>query len=402
MEKNHKTNSYYHQLDQEYYLPVFKRFPQAMQKGEGCWLWDVEGKKYLDTLAGIAVNTLGYQHPEMLKTIREQSEKLLHISNFFVSPEQVKLAEKLSEISKMSRIFFTNSGAESVEGAIKIARKYAHSKGKDGTIVSFSQSFHGRTMATIATGQKKYQKGFDPIPQGFAQAKFNDWESVKKVADKNIAAFLIEPIQGEGGINPVDKNFLQKLKAFCDRNDNLLIFDEVQTGIGRTGKWFAKDHYQIEPDIMTLAKGLGGGIPVGAIACNEKVAEAVDFGDHGTTFGGNPLACAVALTVIDVIEKEKLLEKVQQNGDWFRQEIKNLHADEIKEVRGLGLMTGIELHFEAKDLVMDMLENGVIANATAGNVVRMVPPLIISKEELTIALETFKKSLQKIKTAHVQ
>jgi len=396
------TNSYYHHLDQQFYLPVFKRFPQAMEKGKGCWLWDVEGKKYLDTLAGIAVNTLGYQHPAMIKAIHEQSQRLLHISNFFVSPEQVELTRKLAEISGIDRIFFTNSGAESVEGAIKLARKYAHSKGRDGTIISFNQSFHGRTMATIATGQKKYQKGFDPIPLGFSQAVFNDWNSVEKVAESKIAAFLIEPIQGEGGINVADKEFLEKLRNLCDQEDILLIFDEVQTGMGRTGKWFAKDHYQIEPDIMTLAKGLGGGIPIGAIASNEKVANAIDFGDHGTTFGGNPLACAVALTVIDVIEKEKLLEKVQQNGDWFRQEIKNLHAEEIKEVRGFGLMTGIELHFEAKDLVMDMLENGVITNATAGNVVRMVPPLIISQEELSFVLETFKKSLQKIKTTHVQ
>lgn len=394
---DHHTNNYYHQLDQQFYLPVFKRFPQAMEKGKGCWLWDVEGKKYLDTLAGIAVNTLGYQHPAMLKAINDQSHKLLHISNFFVSPEQMNLAKKLSLISGLERIFFTNSGAESVEGAIKIARKYAHSVKRGGTIISFSNSFHGRTLATIATGQKKYQKGFDPIPHGFTQAVFNDIDSVKKIADQNTAAVLIEPIQGEGGINLVRKDFIKDLKWFCDQNDILLIFDEVQTGIGRTGKWFAKDHFDVQPDIMTLAKGLGGGIPIGAIAANEKVAKSLDYGDHGTTFGGNPLACAVALSIIEVIENEKLLEQVKRNGDWFRQKLISLQSNEIKEVRGLGLMTGIELKSEAKSLVLDMLENGVIANATAENVVRLVPPLIISEEELTFAFEVFKNSLQKIK-----
>ncbi|MBR9861493.1 aspartate aminotransferase family protein [bacterium] len=391
------SNSELQTLDQSYYLQTFKRFPIAIEKGKGSYLWDVEGNKYLDMLAGIAVNNVGYSHPKVVKAIQDQAEKITHISNFFVRVPQVELSEKLREISKLDRVFFTNSGAESLEGAIKIARKYAHSKGRGGTIVSFENSFHGRTLATIATGKEAYQKGFGPIPSGFVKVPFNDIEAVKAACNSSTAAVVIEPVQGEGGINVADKAFLHELKAFCDQEDIVLIFDEVQSGIGRTGHWFAKDHYGIQPNILTSAKGLGGGVPIGAVISDEKVSSAIDFGDHGTTFGGNPLVCAAALATIEVIEKENLLENVQNRHDTLVKHLENLNEPSIKEIRGLGLMMGVEFDFEAKPLVLDLLENGVIANATAGNVLRIVPPLNVSDEEIEAFFKVLKQSLENIK-----
>jgi len=316
------TNKVLHEKDKNFYLQTFKRYPIAFEKGDGCYLWDVEGNKYLDMLAGIAVNSLGYCHPKHTQAIKQQTDKMLHVSNFFVNKPQLELSQKLTEISSMDRVFFTNSGAESVEGAIKIARKYAHSIGRGGEIISFENSFHGRTMATIATGKKQYQKGFEPIPSGFKQIKFNDFEAVKKSVTNQTAAIIIEPIQGEGGINVADKIFLEQLRTFCIEKDIVLIFDEIQCGVARTGEWFAKDYYNVKPDIMTLAKGLGGGVPIGAILSSEKVSSAMDFGDHGTTFGGNPLACAAALATIDAIEKEDILDNVKKMSSLLKQELK--------------------------------------------------------------------------------
>jgi len=395
---NTLSNSYYNKLDQKHYLPTFKRFPVAICCGSGSRVRDMEGKEYIDALAGIAVNNVGHCHPKVVNAIHRQASKLLHISNFFVSPPQVELSERLMGLSGLERVFFTNSGAESVEGAIKIARKYAHSKGRGGTIISFNGSFHGRTMATIATGKKKMQNGFEPIPQGFKQVPFNDFEAVEKAVDRETAAILIEPIQGEGGINEADQEFLQKIKAICDREDLVLIFDEIQCGIARTGKMFAKDLYKVQPDIMTLAKALGGGAPVGAILSNERVSAAIDFGDHGTTFGGNPLVCAAALASLDVIEDENLVDQAKEKGEWFKKRIKQLDEDSIVEIRGKGLMLGIEFEFETKPLVMEMLEMGVIANATANNVLRIVPPLNISYEDLETIIEVMVKALEKVKT----
>lgn len=391
------TNQGLHLLDKDYYLQTFKRFPIAIKRGRGSRVWDVEGNVYIDTLAGIAVNNVGHSHPTVVKAIQEQAETLMHVSNFFVSIPQVRLSEKLIELSGLDRVFFTNSGAESLEGAFKIARKYAHSQGRGGNILSFENSFHGRTLATIASGKRKYQEGFDPIPTGFQQVPFNDIESVRKAIDEQTAAIVIEPVQGEGGINVADKRFLQQLRQLCTDHNIVLIFDEVQCGIGRTSKWFAKDFFGVQPDIMTLAKGLGGGTPIGAILSNEKVSSAIEFGDHGTTFGGNPLVCAAALAVIDVIETEKLLDLACENGRWFREQIASLDESSIVEIRGMGLMLGVEFEFETKPLVMDLLENGVIANATAGNVLRFVPPLNISREDLTTVVQTLKKSLANIK-----
>lgn len=391
----HYSNESLHKTDQKNYLPTFRRFPLAFVKAKGCKMWDADGKEYLDMLAGIAVNNVGHCHPHVVKRVQEQAAELMHISNFFVSPPQVELAEKLTQLSGMSRVFFGNSGAEAVEGAIKIARKYAHKNGKGGTIISMHNSFHGRTLATIATGQDKYQKGFEPIPAGFQRVPFNDFDALEQHINQETAAIILEPIQGEGGIRPADAQYLKKVRALCDEKDVLLIFDEIQCGVARTGKMFAKEHYGVEPDIMTLAKGLGGGAPIGAFLCNEKVASAIDFGDHGTTFGGNPLACSAAIATMEVIEKEKLCNAAQQKGNWLMQQFEAMKTDFpiIKEVRGKGLMIGVEMSKTAAPLVKMLMDKGIIANATADTVLRLVPPLTISQEELDHFLHILKDCL---------
>ncbi len=393
------TNARLHEIDQAYYLPTFKRMPLALARGEGARVWDVEGREYLDALAGIAVCNLGHCHPKVVKAVQEQAAKLIHISNFFVSEPQVALSKKLVELSGLDRVFLSNSGAESVEGAIKIARKYAHSHGRGGGIVSMHSSFHGRTLATIATGKEKMQRGFGPMPPAFHRVPFNDIQAVREVVDDSIAAIVLEPVQGEGGINVAKPCYLRALRELCDRENIALIFDEVQCGVARTGEWFAKDHYEVQPDIMTLAKGLGSGIPIGAILSNEKVSQAIDFGDHGTTFGGNPLACAAALATLETIESEDLLRKTTRKGFWLRQALDSALGKEagLREIRGLGLMLGIEFDFDTKPLVMEMLERGVIANATAQNVLRLVPPLILSYEQIEKLVATISASVQALK-----
>lgn len=391
-----KLNSTFSNLDKKYYLQTFKRYPLTFDYGKGSRIWDVEGNEYIDMLGGIAVNCVGHSHPKVVKAIQNQAAKLIHISNFYLSEPQVMLSKKLVELSGLDRVFFANSGAESAEGAIKIARKFAHSIERGGNIISFDNSFHGRTLATIASGKRAYQKGFEPIPQGFSQVPFNTIEAVIKAADINTAAIIIEPIQGEGGVHVVDKTFLNDLRAFCDEHQIVLIFDEIQCGVGRTGKMFAKEHFGVEPDIMTLAKALGGGVPIGAILSNEKVSASIEFGDHGTTFGGNPLVCAASLATLEVIETENLLKQAEEKGNWLMAQISAMNNPDIKEIRGLGLMIGIEFNFETKPLVKKMLENGVLANATADNVLRLVPPLNITYQDLEMAMEVFKKSLQQL------
>ncbi|HKK10572.1 MAG TPA: aminotransferase class III-fold pyridoxal phosphate-dependent enzyme, partial [Bacteroidales bacterium] len=264
----------YQEIDKKHYLQTYKRFPLTIVKGEGSYVWDDEGKKYIDALAGIAVTSLGHNHPNVVKAIKDQAEKLIHISNFYLTPPQAELTKKLADISGLDRVFFANSGAEANEGALKIARKYAHSKNKGGEILSFEGCFHGRTMATIAMGKKEQQEGFEPIPEGFAMVPFNDLKAVKNAVSDNTAAIIVEPIQGEGGIHPAKKDFLQGLRKICDRHDIVLIFDEIQCGMGRTGHFFAKDYFEVQPDIITSAKALGSGVPVSAIITNEKVASA--------------------------------------------------------------------------------------------------------------------------------
>ena len=390
----HKTNKAFQDIDQSYYLQTFKRYPITLEYGLGAKVWDVEGNEYLDALAGIAVNSLGHAHPELIKTIQEQAAKLIHISNFYLSEPQALLAEKLSKLSGLDRVFFSNSGAESVEGAIKIARKYAHSKGRGGEIISFKGSFHGRTLATIATGKKQMQEGFEPIPEGFKQVPFNDIEAVKTAANKETAAIIIEPIQGEGGINVSNPTFIKELRKFCTQEDIVLIFDEIQCGMGRTGKMFAKEHYDVQPDIMTLAKALGSGVPIGAILSNQKVSDAINFGDHGTTFGGNPLATAAALKTLEIMEEEELVWEAEEKGNWLKEQILAMNYHGIQEVRGKGLMIGVEFSFETKPLVAKLLQKGVLANATAGKVLRLVPPLVIRYEELQQLIDTLQQTLK--------
>lgn len=390
-------NKTYHDIDNQYYLKAFKRYPIVLERGQGAHVWDIEGNEYIDALAGIAVNSVGHCHPTVVAAIREQSERLIHISNFYLSKPQAELSEKLAKLSGLKRVFFTNSGSESVEGAFKIARKYAHSIGRGGTILSFEGCFHGRTLATIATGKKQMQKGFAPIPAGFKQLPFNDMTAVRNTADKETAAIIIEPIQGEGGINVADKTFLTELSDFCRQENIVLIFDEIQCGMGRTGKLFAGEHFGIKPDIMTLAKALGGGVPIGAVLSSEKIASAIKFGDHGTTFGGNPLACATALAVLRIIEDEQLLKQVGEKSVWLKEQINNIKEPSIKEVRGLGLMIGIEFNFETKPLVLEMLHRGVLANSTVGNILRLVPPLNIDYEDLEKIMDVIKKSIKAVK-----
>ncbi|MCE7055083.1 aspartate aminotransferase family protein [Algoriphagus sp. AGSA1] len=393
------TNQDLHTKDKENYLPTFNRFPLAFIKGKGSRLWDADGKEYIDLLAGIAVNNVGHCHPKVVKAIQEQAAELMHISNFFVSPQQVALSELLVKISGLDRVFLTNSGAESVEGAIKIARRYAHKHGQGGKIISMQNSFHGRTLATIATGQEKYQQGFGPIPTGFVQVPFNDLVAVEAAMDQDTAAVIVEPIQGEGGVVPAEKVYLKGLRKLCDEKGILLIFDEIQCGIGRTGKWFAKDHFGVQPDIMTLAKGLGGGAPIGALLCTEKVASAIEYGDHGTTFGGNPLVAASAIATIEAINEEQLCARAMETSEWLRGKLDELIAkhDELESVRGMGLMLGIKMKSEAKSFVLRLLEEGIVANATAGNILRLVPALNISRDELNIFLRKFDEILSETK-----
>lgn len=393
-----QTNQNITKADQQYYLEVFKRYPIAFDRGKGSILIDIEGKEYIDALAGIAVNNLGYGHPEILRAIREQSEKLMHISNFFATVPQVELSKKLIELSGLERAFFTNSGAESVEGAIKIARKYGYQHDKSGTILSFAGSFHGRTLATIATGKRKMQVGFGPMPSGFHQIEFNDLGALRQAIEiYSPAGLLIEPIQGEGGIRPVDPKYISAVRKLCDETHTLLIFDEIQCGIGRTGTMFYHEQLGVKPDIMTLAKGLGGGMPIGAIMMSEKVNNAMDFGDHGTTFGGNPLACAVSLACVNVISEPDFLKEVKEKGDFFTSIIKSKNHPDIKEIRGAGLMIGIDLNRESKPVAAEMLHRGVVANATADTVIRIVPPLVISKDQLEQVANTFFEALEATK-----
>jgi acetylornithine/N-succinyldiaminopimelate aminotransferase len=391
------TTEELHSIDKEHYLPTFKRYPLAFKKGEGSRLWDMEGNEYIDALAGIAVNNVGHGHPKLVKAIADQAKNLIHISNFYVSEPQMILAKKLADLSGLKRVFFGNSGAEAAEGAIKIARKYASKNGRGGTIINMKNAFHGRTMATIAaTGKKAMMNGFDPIPEGFCHIPFNDIDLVKEKVNKDTAAIMLEPIQGEGGVIPAEAAFLKELRAFCDQENIVLVFDEVQCGIGRTGKMFAFEHYGVKPDVMALAKGLGGGVPIGAVLASEKVGGAIDWGDHGTTFGGNPLACAAALATLEIIEEEGLMKKATDNGNWFREQIMKATVEypEIEGIRGEGLMLGVVLSVESKPIVATMMEHKVLANATAETIVRIVPPLNISSDDLQTVLDVLLQSIK--------
>ena len=370
--------------DRQYFMPVFSRYSLVLSHGEGPYVFDTDGKKYIDFLAGIAVNVLGHAHPALVKAVCEQAGKLIHCSNLYYTEPQACLIKKLSQMTGMDKAFIANSGAEANEGAIKLARKYGKLKNPDKfEIVTAEHSFHGRTLATLtATGQPKYKAGYEPLPGGFVHVPFNDKEALRAAVSSKTCAVMIEPVQGEGGIHVPQDGYLQLARELCDQYDAMLIFDEIQSGMGRTGTFLACQGFGVKPDIVTLAKGLAGGVPIGAFLSTAKAAAAFSPGDHGSTFGGNPLACAAANAVLAVIEQEKLTENAVQTGEYLMQALKNLqkkYPSLIAEVRGKGLMVGAELTRPGRDVVDKCLDAGAIINCTAGNVLRFVPPLNITR-----------------------
>ena len=379
----------------DHLMNTYSRQPVTFAKGEGVWLWDTNGDKYLDALAGVAVNGLGHAHPKLVRAISEQAGKLIHVSNIYQIAEQAALADKLCEISGMDKVFFCNSGCEANEASIKLARLYGHNKGIEAPeIIVMDKAFHGRTMATLsATGNRKTQAGFEPLVSGFIRVPYDDIEAVKQIAarNSNVVAVLVEPVQGEGGINiPKDASgYLEALRDICNAHDWLLMLDEVQTGIGRTGTWFAFQHTNITPDVMSLAKGLGSGVPIGACVAKGKAADVFSYGKHGSTFGGNPLATAAGLATLNIIAEEKLRENAEKIGNLITD---GLNA-ELKDTKGLvtirhaGLMVGIELDRPCADLVKMALADKLLINVTADNVVRLLPPLVMNEAEANILVQ---------------
>lgn len=383
---------------EKYYLPVFGRYPMVMELGQGCRVWDNEGNEYVDAFAGIAVNSLGYNHPVLVKAISEQASKLMHCSNLYYTEIQAKALRVVAEATGMDRIFFANCGAEGNEGAMKLARKYGVSKAPTKyKIISADESFHGRTFDTLAaTGHDYYHVGYGPLSPGHVLVPYGDIKALEAQMDDDVCAVLLEPIQGEGGVHVPPDEYLQQVRALCDKHDALLIFDEVQTGVARTGKWFAYMHGGVKPDILTFAKGIGGGFPVAGFAVPERLAHVFKPGDHGGTFGGNPLACAAVYATLTTIKSEGLVDKVAEKGEYFKNELRKLqekYPDKVTDVRGCGLMLGMEVAGEGKPIVESCLANNVIVNCTAGNVIRIVPPLIISREEIDIVVAALDKAL---------
>jgi len=373
--------------DKKDYLPVFNRYKIVLERGEDVYVYDTDGKKYIDFLAGIAVNVLGHGYKPLVEAVSNQAAKMIHCSNLYYTKVQADAASKLVKLSGLDRAFFCNSGAEANEGAIKISRKYAHSIASDKEeIITAWESFHGRTIATLtATGQPKYQEGFGPLPEGFSYVHYNDIKELEDKISNKTAAVMLETIQGEGGVYPPKADYLKKVRELCDKHGALLILDEIQAGIGRSGKFFAYEKYGVKPDIVTLAKGLAGGVPIGAFIVTEKVANAFHPGDHGTTFGGNPLACAAANVVLDTVPTENFLKNVVDVGNYFKEkliELQKKYPSIIKEVRGEGLILGAELNFEGREIVNEVLSKGAIINCTSGKVLRFVPPLIIEKSHV--------------------
>ncbi|WP_425427185.1 aspartate aminotransferase family protein [Sulfurihydrogenibium subterraneum] len=377
----------------KYLFQNYGRLPYFFEKGEGCYLYDEKGKKYLDMLSGIAVNALGYNHPKLTDAICQQVSKIIHISNLFYIKPQIEVAKILSENSFGGKVFFCNSGAESNEALIKLVRRYFYDKKQDKyEIITFEGSFHGRTLATVtATAQPKYHEGFYPLVGGFKYAKFNDINSVKNLITDKTAAILIELVQGEGGVNPADKEFIKDLYNLCKEKDILFTVDEVQTGIGRTGKLFAYQHFEIQPDIISLAKGLGGGVPIGAIIAKDKIAKSFVPGTHASTFGGNYLSTVAAKVVLEEVLSEGFLDKVQKVGDYLKESLKVFGYP----VKGLGLMVGMDLpkDIPAKEVMKKALEKGLIVGTAGENTLRFVPPLIITEKQVDEAVDILKEVL---------
>jgi acetylornithine/N-succinyldiaminopimelate aminotransferase len=379
---------------QKYLMDTYARYPLALARGQGTRVYDVEGREYLDFLAGVAVNVLGHCHSKVTQALQQQAMRLVHTSNLFYTEPQIKLARTLVDHSFADKVFFCNSGAEANEAAIKLARRWAHAKDGAGRfeIVSMLNSFHGRTLATLtATGQEKVQKGFEPLPEGFRHVPFNDGDALASAVSAKTAAVLVEPVQGEGGVRVATPAFLKVCRDVTRERGALLIFDEVQTGIGRTGRLFAYEHFGVAPDIMTLAKGLGCGMPIGACLATDQVATVFTPGSHGSTLGGNPLACAAALAVLEVIlEDTDILGHCAQMGEYFMKGLKDLQGrcPAITDIQGLGLMIGVEVTMDARELVHDLRKRGILINATSERRLRFVPPLIVTHAEIDRVVTT--------------
>jgi len=371
----------------KYIMKTYNRFPIVLVKGSGVKVWDSDGKEYLDFVAGIAVCSLGHSHPKVVKAIKKQVEALTHVSNLYYIEPQIHLAKLLVENSFADKAFFCNSGAEANEAAIKLARKYAyeHMNGNKYEIITMENSFHGRTLATVtATGQKKFHTGFDPLPEGFRYVPFDDVPAVKNAITEKTCAVMVEPIQGEGGVQIPAHDYLQRLRKLCDDKGILLILDEIQVGMGRTGNLFAYEESGIRPDMMTLAKALGNGFPVGALLTTDKIASSFVPGSHASTFGGNPLGMAAGVAVMDSLLQDGILENCRETGFYFLEKLKEFKKKHpvINEVRGKGLILGVELSIPGDDIVKKAMEKGVLINCTNGNILRFVPPLIINKKDV--------------------
>lgn len=397
MENNIKNNT------DNYILNTYKRQDLVIDKGNDVYLYDINGKKYLDFVSGIGVNSLGYQNKKYNEAIINQLNKFNHCSNLYYWETQSKLAEKLISISPFDKVFFANSGAEANEGALKLARKFGKIKNKDlncTQIITMQNSFHGRTLGSLSvTAQSKYQTSFSPLLPDILEAKFNDIESVKSLISNKVCAIIVEPIQGEGGLKPANKEFLQGLRTICDENDIILIFDEVQCGVGRTGKFFAFENYDVIPDVVTMAKGLANGLPIGAFMINKKYSSILTYGDHASTFGGNPISTAGANVVVDEIINNGILNNVKTNGEYLFVQLNKLKTkyDFIKDVRGLGFMVGIEFDFEVASMISNLKDKGLLVLNAGNNVLRLLPPLIVKKNHIDEAMGIIENVLNKAK-----
>jgi predicted acetylornithine/succinylornithine family transaminase len=374
-------------LSEKYVANTYARYPILLVRGKGTRVWDLEGNEYLDFVSGLAVCNLGHCHPKVVKALQDQAEKLIHVSNFYYIEPQIQLASLLCKHSFANKVFFCNSGAEANEGAMKLARKYAKEKrSKDQyEIITMERSFHGRTLATLtATGQEKFHKGYEPLMPGFKYVPFDDIGAVRNAIDPKTCAVMVEPIQGEGGVNCPSEGYLKVLREICDQKGLLLIFDEVQVGMGRTGKLFAYEHEGVEPDMLTLAKSLAGGVPIGALLIKKGVADSFMPGDHASTFGGNPLATAAGVAALTTILEEGMLENCQRMGEYFLSQLEEIKKQFplVKEVRGRGLILGAELKIDGSSIVKEMLKKKILINCTMGSVLRFLPPLIVTKEEI--------------------
>jgi acetylornithine aminotransferase/acetylornithine/N-succinyldiaminopimelate aminotransferase len=391
-------------LEEQYLFPTYKRSELFCSHGSGIHVYDLDGKRYLDFLGGISVNSLGYNHPRLVRTLVEQGQRLIHSSNLFYNPYQGLLAQKLAEISGMSKVFFTNSGTEAIEAALKIARAYGHAQGRTdkSLILTLKNSFHGRTFGALSiTTQEKYQAPFRPlVPDVGIVEEFSPAE-LERAFSERVCALVLEPVQGEGGVVPLPQDFVRAGRVLCDRCNALLIADEIQCGLGRTGKYFGFEHYGIKPDVLTLAKSLAAGYPLGAVLGSGRVAECLKPGDHGTTFGGGPLACRLALVVLDIIEQEGLVARVAERGDYLIRELRSLAAQHglIGEIRGMGLMIGVEMGGDAKEVVNRLLKKGFITNAAHETVLRLLPPFIVTNRDIDEFLAALDGVLGEIESA---